>query len=39
MIGRVGGTALSVVAGALDWNLAVSELRDARERGLAELIS
>ncbi len=39
VIGRVGGKALSVVAGALDWNLPVSELHDARERGLAELIS
>ena len=38
-IGRVGGETMSVVAGALRWNLPVSGLRDARERGLAELIS
>jgi phosphoribosylformylglycinamidine synthase II len=39
VIGRVGGGALSLRAGALEVNLPVSEIESARERGLAELIS
>lgn len=38
VIGRVGGGSLALRAGALELNLPVSELRAARERGLAELI-
>ncbi len=38
VIGRVGGDALSLSAGALELNLPVSELESARERGLADLI-
>jgi phosphoribosylformylglycinamidine synthase len=38
VIGRVGGDALSLSAGALELNLPVSELQSARERGLADLI-
>ncbi len=38
VIGRVGGDALTLGAGALELNLPVSELESARERGLADLI-
>ena len=38
VIGRVGGAQLTISAGGLELNLPVSELRDARERGLADLI-
>ena len=38
VIGRVGGDRLAISAGGLELNLPVSELRDARERGLADLI-
>ncbi len=38
LIGRVGGDQLVISAGGLELNLPVSELRDARERGLADLI-
>ena len=39
VIGRVGGDALSLSAGAVELNLPVSGLRDARERGLADLVT
>jgi hypothetical protein len=38
VIGRVGGDALALNAGALELDLPVSGLRDARDRGLADLI-
>jgi phosphoribosylformylglycinamidine synthase subunit PurL len=38
VIGRVGGEDLDLRAGALQLKRAVSELDDARERGLAELV-
>jgi phosphoribosylformylglycinamidine (FGAM) synthase-like enzyme len=38
VIGRVGGDRLELTAGTLQLNLPLSELRDARERGLAELV-
>jgi phosphoribosylformylglycinamidine synthase len=38
VIGRVGGERLSVIAGDLELNLAVSDLRVARDGGLAKLV-
>jgi phosphoribosylformylglycinamidine synthase subunit PurL len=38
VIGRVGGDDLEVAAGALHLKVAVSELDEARERGLSELV-
>ncbi len=38
VVGRVGGEQLSLQAGELELNLAVSELREARESGLKELV-
>jgi hypothetical protein len=38
VIGRVGGDRLSVTAGELELNLAVSDLRVARDGGLAKLV-
>jgi hypothetical protein len=38
VIGRVGGDELDLSAGALHLKLAVSELHEAREHGLVELV-
>ena len=38
LIGRVGGDRLAIAAGGLQLDLPLSEVRDARERGLAGLV-